>query len=68
MGTQQGKFSTHSNRDGMQAFDALQKTGIIARPMHGTLKDYIRISVGTKQENDRVIEALKRIQSGFEIS
>ena len=54
--------------DGMQAFDALQKTGIIARPMHGTLKDYIRISVGTKQENDRVIEALKRIQSGFEIS
>ena len=47
--------------NGTQAFQELQKIGIIARPMPNSLRDYIRISVGTSQENKFVIEGLKQI-------
>jgi histidinol-phosphate aminotransferase len=42
-------------------FEELQKQGIIVRPMAGyQLPEYIRISIGTPQENQRCLEALRR--------
>jgi histidinol-phosphate aminotransferase len=46
---------------GQKVFDAMQKLGVITRPMGGyQLPEWIRISVGTRQENDRCLEALKK--------
>jgi histidinol-phosphate aminotransferase len=39
----------------------MQKLGVITRPMAGyQLPEWIRISVGTPQENQRCLEALKQ--------
>jgi histidinol-phosphate aminotransferase len=51
-------------RVGRQAnvFEALQRRGIITRPMAGYgLPDWIRISVGTRWENERCLAALKDV-------
>ena len=48
--------------EGRSCFDALQKCGVIVRPMDGYgLPNHIRITVGTTAENDRCITALKAI-------
>lgn len=48
--------------DGQRVFLELQKRGIITRPMGGYgLPAFIRISVGTPEENTRCIAALKEI-------
>ena len=45
---------------GQQVFEAMQKLGVITRPMGGyQLPEWIRISIGTKSENARCLEALK---------
>ena len=45
--------------EGQKFFDAMQKLGVITRPMGGyQLPEWIRISVGTKQENERCLTAL----------
>jgi histidinol-phosphate aminotransferase len=45
---------------GQQVFEALQKRGIIVRPMGGyQLPEWIRISIGTPAQNKRCLEALK---------
>ena len=47
---------------GQQVFEALQREGIITRPMGGyQLPEWIRISVGTPAENERCLDALKRV-------
>jgi histidinol-phosphate aminotransferase len=47
--------------DGKKIFEAMQKLGVITRPMGGyLLPEWIRISVGTPQENDRALDALKK--------
>jgi histidinol-phosphate aminotransferase len=47
--------------DGQKVFNAMQKLGVITRPMGGyQLPEWIRISVGTPQENARCLEALQR--------
>lgn len=47
--------------DGQKVFIAMQKLGVIARPMAGyQLPEWIRISVGTSEENARCLEALRR--------
>ena len=47
---------------GRCCFEALQKRGVIVRPMDGYgLPDYIRITVGTHAENMCCIEALKSV-------
>ena len=47
--------------DGKKVFEAMQKLGVITRPMGGyLLPEWIRISVGTRQENDRCLAALKK--------
>ena len=46
--------------EGQKVFDAMQKQGVIVRPMGGyQLPEWIRISVGTPQENERGLGVLK---------
>jgi histidinol-phosphate aminotransferase len=46
--------------EGQKVFDAMQKQRVIVRPMGGyQLPEWIRISVGTPQENERGLNALK---------
>src|ERR1700722_14562984 len=46
--------------EGQKNFDAMQKQGVIVRPMGGyQLPEWIRISVGTPQENERGLGVLK---------
>jgi histidinol-phosphate aminotransferase len=47
--------------DGQKIFNAMQKLGVITRPMGGYhLPEWIRISIGTRAENERSLEALKK--------
>jgi histidinol-phosphate aminotransferase len=48
--------------DGAKVFDAMQRQGVITRPMGGyQLPEWIRISVGTPAENERSIAVLKHV-------
>ena len=48
--------------EGQRIFDALQRQGVITRPMGGyQLPEWIRISVGTSAENERCIAALRTV-------
>ena len=48
--------------EGQRVFEAMQKHGVIVRPMGGyQLPEWIRISVGTPEENDRCLGALKAV-------
>jgi histidinol-phosphate aminotransferase len=47
--------------EGQKVFEAMQKLGVITRPMGGyQLPEWIRISIGTPQENERCLAALKK--------
>jgi histidinol-phosphate aminotransferase len=47
---------------GREKFVALQKEGVIVRPMDGYgLPDHIRITIGTREENERCLAALARV-------
>ena len=47
--------------DGQRIFEAMQKQGVIVRPMGGyQLGEWIRITVGTQKENERCLAALKK--------
>ena len=47
---------------GQQVFDAMQRLGVIVRPMGGyRLPEWIRISIGTPQENERCLAALQQV-------
>lgn len=57
-----GNFILVHVGDGQRVFNEMQKLGVIVRPMGGyQLGEWIRISVGTPNENERCIEALKRV-------
>jgi histidinol-phosphate aminotransferase len=46
--------------EGQKVFDAMQRQGVITRPMGGyQLPEWIRISIGTSKENERSLAALK---------
>jgi histidinol-phosphate aminotransferase len=46
--------------DGQRVFNELQKRGVITRPMAGyKLPEWIRITIGTPQENQRCVKALE---------
>ncbi len=46
--------------EGQKVFEAMQKLGVIVRPMGGyQLPEWIRISIGTPKENERCLGALK---------
>jgi len=51
--------------EGKRVFEALQKQGVITRPMAGyQLPEWIRISIGTTAENKRCMEALSKALDG----
>ena len=48
--------------DGLAVFAAMQKQGVITRPMAGyQLPEWIRISIGTAKENERCLDAVKKV-------
>ncbi|HEY4416320.1 MAG TPA: histidinol-phosphate transaminase [Verrucomicrobiae bacterium] len=48
--------------DGKAVFEAMQKLGVITRPMGGyLLPEWIRISVGSPEENTRALKALQAV-------
>lgn len=49
-------------RDGMDVFRDMLKYGVIVRDMkqYG-LKNFIRVTIGTKKENERFVKALKKV-------
>jgi histidinol-phosphate aminotransferase len=48
--------------DGQKVFVELQKLGVIVRPMGGYgLPEWVRITIGTPQENKRCIRSLKKV-------
>lgn len=57
-----GNFILVRVGDGQGVFNAMQKLGVIVRPMGGyQLGDWIRISVGTPAENERCLGALRKV-------
>ena len=45
-----------------RVFDAMQRQGVIVRPMGGyQLGEWIRITVGTPEQNERCLKALKSV-------
>jgi histidinol-phosphate aminotransferase len=57
-----GNFILVRVGEGQRVFEAMQKLGVIVRPMGGyQLPEWIRISVGTPEENQRCIESLKKV-------
>jgi histidinol-phosphate aminotransferase len=50
---------------GQKVFEALQREGIITRPMGGyALPEWIRISIGTPAENQRCLGSLRKVLHG----
>ncbi len=48
--------------NGKRVFEELQRAGIIVRPLANyNLHDWVRITVGTPEQNQRLITALKRV-------
>jgi len=57
-----GNFILVRVGEGQRVFEAMQKLGVIVRPMGGyQLPEWIRISVGTPEENDRCLKALPTV-------
>lgn len=51
--------------DGMAAFEALQRRGIIVRPVRSYgLPEWIRVTVGTREQNERLVSELGRWLEG----
>jgi len=46
-------------KDAMDTYNKLLKEGVIVRPVE--MKDYLRISIGTPNENEHLLEALKKV-------
>lgn len=48
--------------EGQRVFEAMQRQGVIVRPMGGyQLGEWIRITVGTPEQNERCLNALKSV-------
>jgi histidinol-phosphate aminotransferase len=55
-----GNFQLVKVGDGMAVFDALQRRGVITRPVKGYgLPEWLRVTVGTKAQNERLLAELK---------
>ena len=55
--------------DGQKVFEAMQRQGVIVRPMGGyQLPEWIRISIGTPQENERCLNVLKTVLLGSNLA
>jgi len=50
-------------RTGAGYYDALLRLGVIVRPMQGFgLPEHVRISIGTPEQNEQLVKALRRIE------
>jgi histidinol-phosphate aminotransferase len=60
----QGNFLLVRFHDAQAAFDALLAAGVVVRDMRAAarLADALRISIGTPEQNDRVLAALARVE------
>jgi len=57
-----GNFISFKVDNAPQVYEALLKTGIIVRPVANyEMPDYLRVSIGLKEENERFIQALEAI-------
>ena len=59
----------HVEPSGAEITDALLKQGVIVRPMAGYgYPNAIRVTIGTQQENERFIKALKVVSTQLRVS
>jgi len=57
-----GNFILAKVGDGVAVFEALQRAGVIARPVKGYgLPEWLRVTVGTKAQNERLLESLAAV-------
>ena len=55
-----GSRQAGSGQDGMKVFEALQRKGVIVRPVKSYgLPEWVRVTVGTPEQNERVLAELK---------
>jgi len=48
--------------DGARVFDALQRRGVIVRPLKTyDLPEWVRVTVGTAEQNERLLEELAAV-------
>jgi histidinol-phosphate aminotransferase len=53
--------------DGTRVFEALQRRGVIVRPVKSYgLPEWIRVTVGTRKQNDRLLNELEVAMRAFE--
>ncbi|MDR2884004.1 MAG: histidinol-phosphate transaminase [Deferribacteraceae bacterium] len=57
----QANFMLVNVGDGERVFNELLKKGVIARFMGGSLSQYIRVSIGTMEENQIFIQSLREV-------
>jgi len=57
-----GNFiSVNVQQDGMRLYQKLLQQGVIVRPVANyAMPEYLRVTIGTPQQNERFIETLKR--------
>ena len=61
----QGNFLLVKVGDGVAVFDRLQRQGVITRPVKGYgLPAWLRVTVGTPAQNERLLAALKQVLAG----
>jgi histidinol-phosphate aminotransferase len=55
-------IAVNVNRDAMPVYDALLREGVIVRPVANyNMPQHLRITVGTQQQNERVINTLRKV-------
>ncbi len=57
----QGNFLIADVGDGLAVFEQLQRRGVIVRAGFPGLDRYVRISIGTAEENERCLQALAQV-------
>jgi histidinol-phosphate aminotransferase len=64
-----GNFILVHVGEGQRVFEAMQRLGVIVRPMGGyQLPEWIRISMGTPEENARCIRSLKEVLTSCKLT
>jgi histidinol-phosphate aminotransferase len=57
-----GNFISFKVSNAPQVYEALLRKGVIVRPVANyEMPDYLRVSIGLKEENERFIQALETI-------
>ena len=61
----QANFVLSRVGDGLKVFEVLQKRGLIVRPLAAYgMPEFIRITIGGSEENERLLAEMKVLQSG----